>query len=484
MSIYNYHILVILLALSTVGYSQKRLSGFQGGGGRTNPNDTSSTKFSRNKFEKANINQYLIISQEKDTTFLDTTISVTKEYKFNNLREDNFNLLRFANLGQTYNSLSYEMNYKHIVPKIGASARHFNYKEIEDVNYYEVPTPLTELFWKTAFQQGQILESFFTTNISKQLNFSVSYKGLRSLGNYQRTLTSTGNFTFTTNYKTKNNRYNARAHIVTQDLLNQESGGISDADVTNFQSGDGEFTDRSVFDPQLSDSENIVVGKRYHIDQAYFLINKKDSTSLNQLSLNHKFNYETKYYQFNQNTLESDVFGAAFTNAAFDRVQLKVLNTSFGINYNNKTIGRIGFNVNYTDLNYGYDNTVFLTDERVPARIQTNFIGVSGNYEKQFSKFLFNGQFSANLSNNFQGANLNGRIAYQLNDDINLTGALNINSSLPNLNYLLYQSDYINYNWINFGDFKTVNTQNLSFALNSKKYISAMIYILTINHFK
>ncbi|MBB1489846.1 hypothetical protein H4O21_24895, partial [Oceanospirillum sp. D5] len=106
-----------------------------------------------------------------------------------------------------------------LLPNFGARARHFNYMEVEDVYYYRVPTPLTELFYKTAFEQGQLADSFFTVNTTPRFNFSVAYKGMRSLGQYQHILTSTGNFRFTTNYKTKNNRYNMRAHIVMQDLL-------------------------------------------------------------------------------------------------------------------------------------------------------------------------------------------------------------------------------------------------------------------------
>ena len=42
------------------------------------------------------------------------------------------------------------------MPHFGFSAKHFNYHEIEDVNYYYVPTPLTELMFKTVFEQGQL----------------------------------------------------------------------------------------------------------------------------------------------------------------------------------------------------------------------------------------------------------------------------------------------------------------------------------------
>ena len=58
------------------------------------------------KNTKAKIEDYKIISFERDTTFLDTTLTLKKEYKFNYLRKDNFNLIQFSNIGQTYNTLS------------------------------------------------------------------------------------------------------------------------------------------------------------------------------------------------------------------------------------------------------------------------------------------------------------------------------------------------------------------------------------------
>ena len=149
------------------------------------------------------------------------------------------------------------------MPSFGARARHFNFMEVDDINYYYVPTPFTELMYKTAFEQGQLLDAFFTVNTSKQFNFSIAYKGLRSLGKYQHILTSTGNFRFTINYKTKNERYSVRAHTVMQDLLNEENGGILNEDIPNFESGNPEFIDRSVFDPAFEDAESVLKGKDF-----------------------------------------------------------------------------------------------------------------------------------------------------------------------------------------------------------------------------
>ena len=113
------------------------------------------------------IDLYKIISVKNDTTYLDTTLTILKDYKFNYLRKDNFELLSFSNTGQPYNSLSLRREYQNAFPEFGARARHFNFMEVEDINYYHVPTPWTELYFKTVPEQGQQLDAFFTINTSK-----------------------------------------------------------------------------------------------------------------------------------------------------------------------------------------------------------------------------------------------------------------------------------------------------------------------------
>ncbi|NNC49215.1 MAG: hypothetical protein HKO01_01630, partial [Flaviramulus sp.] len=237
-----------------------------------NSRSASSKSKSQKENPKARIKDYLIISQKNDTTFVDTTLTIQKEYKFNYLRKDNFGLIPFSNLGQTYNSLTHNFENTSLMSGFGARARHFNYMEIENINYYRVPTPLTELFFKTALEQGQLVDSFFTVNTSPQFNFSIAYKGLRSLGKYQHILTSTGNYRFTSNYQTKNKRYNVRAHVVTQDLLNEENGGLQDASVIDFESGDPEFIDRSILEVNFENAESILRGKRFHLEHNYKII--------------------------------------------------------------------------------------------------------------------------------------------------------------------------------------------------------------------
>ncbi|WP_321539214.1 putative porin [Flavobacterium piscinae] len=175
----------------------------------------------------AKISEYKIITIERDTTHYDTSLTIQKEYKYNYLRKDIFGLQQFANEGQTYTTLDFGLTQFNPYPEIGLTGKHFNFLTANDILYYHVPTPLTELYFKTVMEQGQNLDAFITLNTSERLNFSIAYKGLRSLGKYINQLSSTGNFRFSTSYQTKSNRYQLKAHFTAQDILNGENGGLS-----------------------------------------------------------------------------------------------------------------------------------------------------------------------------------------------------------------------------------------------------------------
>jgi len=433
--------------------------------------------------EKPSTSKYLIVSHKNDTTYVDTTLTIQKEYKYNYLRRDNFNLMQFANTGQTYNTLSVNNRSRGTLPLFAARARHFNYMEIDDIHYYHVPTPLTELYYKTVFEQGQTLDAFFTLNTSKQFNISIAYKGLRSLGNYQSALTSTGNFRVTTNYRTKSGKYKMRGHIVMQDLLNQENGGLTDDDVVRFIEGDEDIIDRSVFDPNFENAENILEGRRFHLEHQYDIISKQDSLSYTKLSVDNTVSFEDKYYQYDQSAAVNTFFGESFSNVIRDRVTLEHFYSHLGIIFQNNTLGDIRFNINYNDINYGYNSLVTLNGETITNRIKTNFLGFQGQYQKQLGKISFQGSIGTNLSDQIQGNFLDAQAAYQWSDDIYISGALNINSRLPNYNKLLYQSDYTNYNWDNQSNFDNINTQQLSFTVNSEKYGNASVDVTNIDNF-
>tara|TARA_R110002049_G_scaffold54249_1_gene151117 strand:- start:535 stop:2559 length:2025 start_codon:yes stop_codon:yes gene_type:complete len=434
------------------------------------------------KDKKAKIQDYQIISHKNDTTYVDTTLTIQKEYKFNYLRKDNFGLMPFSNLGQTYNSLTYEFENTSLMPSFGARARHFNYMEIEDINYYRVPTPLTELFFKTAFEQGQLADSFFTVNTTPQFNFSIAYKGLRSLGKYQNLLTSTGNFRFTSNYRTQNHRYNVRAHIVTQDLLNQENGGLQDESVTNFIEGAEEFLDRSILEVNFENAESILVGKRFHLEHDYSVINKKDSLSKNKLNIGHIISFEDKYFQYDQTSAATSIFGSAFKSSGLkDRATLENFYNQVQLNYSNNIVGDLQFNISNNNYNYGYDKVVVLEGNTITNRLKGNVFSAGGKYHKQYKGFDLQGEIGLNISGDFDGNFIKAQASFKLNDDIQAIASINHSSKAPNYNFLLYQSDYINYNWQT--NFNNTETQQLAFQLKSKKIANISADYSTISDY-
>jgi len=453
---------------------------------RANPfgNDSSEAKKSKGFDKLASIDMYIKYKKSVDTTIVDTTLTIQKTYRFNYLQKDNFGLMPFANIGQSYNSLTLNIASNTADPLFGARGRHFNYYEIQDMDYYEVPTPWTRLIYKTAFEQGQLLDAFFTVNLSNQFNFSIAYKGLRSLGNYQNALTSSGNFRVTSNFKSKSKRYRAYAHIVMQDLLNNENGGLTDDDVINFESGDEEYADRSVFDPNLESGENILVGKRFYLNHEYDIVKQVDSIKRNVLTLVNSISFEDKFYQFYQtDSATNDFFGDSFTNSINDKVTLENFKTSLGVNFNNNLLGDLTVGINYNNINYGYDSVVLFPSEVIPNRIKTDYFGLEASYNKTIGKFAVSGIGGLNLSEEFVGSFISGRAQVRLLDDINFQVGINISSRLPNYNYLLYQSDYVNYNWYNFDAFNNINTQQFNIGIQSDKWFNADLDISNIDNY-
>ena len=145
---------------------------------------------------------------------------------FNFGRKDHFELLPFHNIGQTFNSLAYRFDRVKLQPDLGFRAKQFFYLDVDEIDYYDVATPTSEIMFMTTLEQGQFLESFFTLNFSKRLNASIAYTGLRSLGKYRQSLVSQGNFRTTFRYESKEGQYTLKGHIASQDLLNEESGGF------------------------------------------------------------------------------------------------------------------------------------------------------------------------------------------------------------------------------------------------------------------
>jgi hypothetical protein len=408
----------------------------------------------------ATIDLYKVITIENDTTYIDTSLSIQKEYSHNYLRKDIFGLLPFANDGQTYNTLQYSLTDFSPYPEFGFKAKHFNFLEANQIRYYSVATPVTELYFKTTVKKGQSVDAFITLNTSENLNFSIAYKGLRSEGEYINQLSSTGNFRFTTNYNTKNKRYFAKAHYTFQDILNEENGGITT--IEDFESEDPNYNNRQRFEVYFNDAKSFLKGKRIFLDHNFRINSKKGD---NNLYLTHQFNYENKFFEYNQATVPSTVgsetvfrFGESYLDSGInDQTRYNKMYNKVGLIYENTTLGTFQFFVDDFRSNYYYNQILFFDNRTIPSSFSQQINSAGGQYEYRRNKW--NGKFLYSRSITEQSlSNLDAKLQYELNDEIQLAFQYQNINKLPNNNYNLHQSSFVQYNWSN--DFKNekINT--------------------------
>jgi hypothetical protein len=437
---------------------------------------------------KTKYTDYKVFSHKKDTTYIDTTLTILKEYKFNYLRKDNFELLEFHNQGQTFNNLGYNFDNLKQFTDIGFTAKQFSYFEIEDIDYYEVPTPTTEILYRTGLQQGQVVDALFTLNFSKRLNVSASYKGLRSLGAYRRSLASNGNFRGTFHYTTKKNQYEIKGHLTSQDFFNEESGGLTTSALENFISDNPDFQSRERLDVNLTDAENQFESNRTYLEHSYKLISSKDTINnkdFSNLKVGHVFTSENKSYNFTQATATTAIFGAINgTDATDNTAKSKITNNEINLEFNSKyVLGKFKAKANYTSYSYGYD-TILNSNSTIQIqtlKLEGSALSFGADWNAKIKNFQLNADASVTpgsgrLSGNF----LKGEAVYENDSLFTVKGSLLISSKSSNFNTLLHQSKYDNYNWEN--NFSTVNTRDLGFSFNSK-WINAALNFTNIDNY-
>jgi hypothetical protein len=464
------------LTLSTVLFSQEK---------KTNELDfnskyNSSDSIKKPKEKLATINMYRLVTLERDTTYIDTSLTIKKLYSFNYLRKDTFGLIPLPNEGQTYNTLQYSLNSFSPLPEFGFKGKHFNFKEANEIRYSSVATPVTEIYFKTVMKRGQNVDAFFTVNSSPRLNFSIAYKGLRSQGRYINQLTSTGNFRFTTSYNSKNQRYIANMHYVSQDIFNEENGGITT--IEDFETENPDFQNRERLEVYLTDAQSFLKGNRTFLDHLY-RVNKVKGT--NNLYVSHQFNYENKYFEYNQATVPSSVgsrtvfrFGNSYkTSGINDQTHYNKTYNKLGLIYENTSLGKFQFYADDFFSNFYYDQILILDDETVPSSLSRRINSIAGQYDYKKNKWTGKFLFTRSVTNQSL-SNLEAKLQYELNDETQLSFQYQNINKLANDNYNLYQSSYVNYNWSN--DFKNEKINSIIVNANSP-WVDVSVQYSTFN---
>ena len=441
--------------------------------------------------DSLNLNEYKIFHLDGSFQIVDTSLTYNKYYKFNFLRKDNFELLSFANTGHTYNKLSYDFIRELKLPDVGARAKHYQYFEKDDIGYYEVATPFTEIMAKSTFEQGQILDFLVSVNLSPSYNFTIAHKGYKSLGKYVNTRSRGNQFRFSSNFKSKKELTNWKFHVTSQNIFNQENGGLSPDDIYFFEQAPDYFElDNSGNQILLDDgsykmvyydgyldrsrlggwifSESSLYSKRFFSDLRHKIIYNKDE-DIDVLTLAYQFTHEYKKLEYN------DDYNSTFFGELVDGTVVE--DQSRFIKQENKLLALLDLN-NIGKISLGFNNISWsnsfklyenLTNE-IPFEINPSQQILSASFKKYISNYYFNFLTTKSFKNKFLKNQSSLKIGGEPIKNIKFILSGNIIENSPNFNYVLYRSAYENYNWYN--DYlKNTKVSNVSLSLSLKDLI-------------
>ena len=455
--------------------------------------------------DKVGINDYKIMFMDGSEKDVDTSLSIEGEYTFNFLRKDYFEYLTFPNMGEGFNKMGYDFHSQPFTPQMGARVKHFGYFEKEDIAYYEVPSPYTELFFKSTFQQGQNLDATLAINTSPKFNIAVSFKGFRSLGKYLSSLSRARQFRLSSQYQTYNHRYRLRIHQTTQSLENQANGGLTNEsdyffkNAPNYVNADESgnpildengneqivfydgFLDRNRLDTHLK-ADNALIGKRYFMEHRYQMFPVAKDTTVYKMALGYRASLENKTYQYTQSRPGLYFYETYETSSIDDTTIFNTLENNLFLSFKDKTLGLLNLDLYHHSWNYSTGPNEYGKDSILSNEINASQVAVQARLEKEIFGITSQASVYQSLKNEYSTQALRINLSRKIIKDIILGASYNYRSQPLNFNFGLVQSDFREYNWEN-NSLENQNFKTQSIFLSHKKWGSIRGAWTSINNY-
>ena len=447
------------------------------------------------------IENYKFFLYKKTEKYVDTSLTIYKDYKFNFLRKDNFELLSFANVGQTYNKLGHNFNERFKLPQVGARGKHFTYFEKEDIQYFNVPTPFTELFAKSTFEQGQILDALVSLNLTPEYNFMVAHKGYKSLGKYQSARARGNQFRFSSNYKSKNNSTIWRMHFTSQNIFNRENGGLHSDSIYFFEQAPDYFVVDDYGEPIINEdgsnemiyydgyldrsrlgtmifAENSLYSKRFYSDFKKNVFLNKNKESL--LAIGYEFTHEYKKIEYIDNHT-GRLFGETNESAIKDKSRMYFQeNKVYLESYLNK-LGELYLSLSLVKWDNSYkDYEEELSD--LILELNKNQTNINIKWTKILPKISFEFEYGNTLKSELSSNLLKLNISLIPLKNINTNISISKSVRSPNFNFILFRSAYNSYNWYN-ESLKNEEISNAQFEISYKKLLKITADYYTLDNY-
>ena len=477
----NRFLLTILLLLFNLGLTAQVIRGIGNkvGGGRINfPNDgienpevnKDSVKI---KIKKLPATDYKIFTIKNDTVAVDTTLTIRDYYKFTPLYRDDFSYLTFQNTGQPLTQLTFDVTTEDIIPGFVADAKLTDYWKHSQVPFFKTPTPYSDLSYISGIGQGQIVNTLFATNITPQINVAAGYRGLSSLGFYQRSVATSDKVFVSLNYASKNERYKLKTYYFTYNKINEENGGIKNT--AQFEHPGDDFNDRSRIEVNLNDAENELKKRRLFVGQSYGILK-------NKFLLVDRLTYRYNMYQFTEDRPSGILGSSSQVSGNFkDSLNLKSFDNFSGLRFKIKQF-KLESGVRFLYHFYSFENSKMLNGHIFPKFLEYKDLSLDNRLQVKLGKLSLNGQLNIGFTKNIAGYYLNAEASYDLPEDFVLSARLKSISKRPYFKFILYQSAYDKFNWYH-PEFKNELIQKVQAKLSHKKYGKISLNQIVVNNF-
>lgn len=340
----------------------------------------------------------------------------------------------------------------------------------ENLLFYDTRTPYSDLFYIIGSKKEQDFKLTFSYNVKKNWNITANFFRIRSEGFYSRQSTNDNFLSFSSVYKSKNNRYNLLVGLVFNYIQNSENGGIADDSIFE----NGSLLDKQLLDVNLSAAKGSCKNRSVFVNQYLNLGKKSNDTALHGLVIPNSRIMLSSVFEDNALKYEDeDPLSGFYSNIFYDSLSTKdsVYNVivenelSWKRLDNNKHRGfvdKVGVGVNVKD------QFVFIKQREIDTTFNNIIAGLELFNTYSTNRLWFN--LSANncfLGYNADDYQLKGSIKKGFIDSLTYL-TLNISSTRQEPDFIYNRFTSNHFKWENNFEKIIENATQLNFSM--KKY--------------
>ncbi|MDX2249928.1 MAG: putative porin [Bacteroidia bacterium] len=200
-------------------------------------------------------------------------------------------------------------------PVMGAYNRYALNPETQ-VKYFDTRTPYVNVDYLQGPAELQLIGVTVSQNITPFWNSSIFFNRIQSVGVYRNNVTDHSNMYFSSNYRTKNNKYQIFGNITYNKLANEMNGGTPRRGIDNYPVVEGIIYEvptlynsaffKGLSAPNLSGAQSENKITTFYLDHYYHLIGDNDSVKRhNKLTFRNTVTQEFMKFRFVNENISS-----------------------------------------------------------------------------------------------------------------------------------------------------------------------------------